>query len=160
MSSGHPGNPSSNVPPASPASELFIKDTDAGEPTGQGLVADESNPFKSAEGSQVDYPGSQQLDEAPVSNRAPSNVGSGSGLSVLGHLAEPSTKLSPLPPAPQPVRLVDRPMVHRQITGASRPTSAGRRSNIDWIVPVSEPEEKVRTLFLLLALELMMYAVL
>ena len=155
MSSGHPGNPSSNVLPASHASELFIKDADAGEPSGRGLVADESNPFKSAEGSQVDYPGSQQLDEAPVSNRAPSNVGSGSGRSVSGHLADPSTKFSPLPTAPQPVRLMDRPMVHR---GASRPTSAGRRSNIDWIVPVSEPEEKVRILFLLLALELMNFA--
>jgi hypothetical protein len=154
MSSGHPGNPSSNVPPASPASELFTKDTDAGESTGRGLVADESNPFKSSEGSQVDYSGSEQVGEAPVSNRTPSNVGNGSGISVLGHLADSATKLSPLPPPPQPVRLMDRPLVHRQLTGASRPTSAGRRSNIDWIVPtVSEPEEKVRwslILFLLL----------
>ncbi len=144
MSSGHFGNPSSNIPPASPASDLFTKDTNAGEPTGRGLVTDESNPFKSPEGSQIDYPGSHQLDEAPVSNKTPSNVGNGSGISVLGHLGDPATKFSPLPPPPQAVRLMDRPMVHRQMTGASRPTSPGRRSNNDWSVPVSEPEEKVR----------------
>lgn len=142
MTGGHPDNPTSNAPPASPTSDVIATDTNASVTIGRGFMVEESNSFKSPEGSQVNHPLPQQSDDAPMSNRAHLNVGS----SVLG-FGDPVLKNSPLPPPPQPIRLMERPIVSKQMSGISRPTSAGRRSNIDWIVPVSEPEEKVRWTF-------------